>query len=86
MATEFTKATGIEVAMTRKSSDETYAQLLAEKDNPKGDVWWGGTGDPHLQAAEERLTEVYESPAVAELQVLSKKPDLSVWNRHTNVA
>ncbi|MEM7045137.1 MAG: ABC transporter substrate-binding protein [Pseudomonadota bacterium] len=67
MATEFTKATGIEVAMTRKSSGETYAQILAEKDNPKGDVWWGGTGDPHLQAAEEGLTETYESSMMAEL-------------------
>ncbi|MDH3664531.1 MAG: ABC transporter substrate-binding protein [Alphaproteobacteria bacterium] len=67
MVTEFTKATGIEVAMTRKSSGETYAQILAEKDNPKGDVWWGGTGDPHLQAAEEGLTEVYDSPMLAEL-------------------
>ncbi|MCY4542399.1 MAG: ABC transporter substrate-binding protein, partial [Rhodobacteraceae bacterium] len=27
-----------------------------------GDVWWGGTGDPHLQAAEEGLTEEYLSP------------------------
>lgn len=67
MVTEFTKATGIEVAMTRKSSGETYAQILAEKDNPKGDVWWGGTGDPHLQAAEEGLTEEYESPKLSEL-------------------
>ena len=67
MVTEFTKATGIEVAMTRKSSGETYAQILAERDNPKGDVWWGGTGDPHLQAAEEGLTETYDSPMLAEL-------------------
>ena len=67
MVTEFTKATGIEVAMTRKSSGETYAQILAERDNPKGDVWWGGTGDPHLQAAEEGLTEAYDSPMLAEL-------------------
>lgn len=67
MVTEFEKATGIKVAMTRKSSGETYAQIKAEKDNPKGDVWWGGTGDPHLQAAEEGLTEPYTSPLVAEL-------------------
>ncbi len=59
MVTEFTKATGIEVAITRKSSDEICAQTLAEQDTPKGDVWWGGTGDPHLQAAEEGLTEAY---------------------------
>ncbi len=67
MVTEFEKATGIKVAMTRKSSGETYAQIKAEKDNPKGDVWWGGTGDPHLQAAEEGLTEPYTSPLMAEL-------------------
>ncbi|WP_159716537.1 ABC transporter substrate-binding protein [Geminicoccus flavidas] len=67
MTTEFEKETGISVAMTRKSSGETYAQVKSEADNPKGDVWWGGTGDPHLQAAEEGLTEVYESPANADL-------------------
>jgi iron(III) transport system substrate-binding protein len=67
MVTAFTKETGIDVAMTRKSSGETYAQIRAEKDNPKGDVWWGGTGDPHLQAAEEDLTEAYTSPLQGEL-------------------
>jgi iron(III) transport system substrate-binding protein len=64
---EFQKATGIEVAMTRKSSGETFAQIKAEKDNPKGDVWWGGTGDPHLQAAEEGLTLEYKSPMLEKL-------------------
>ncbi|MFZ1470830.1 MAG: ABC transporter substrate-binding protein [Paracoccaceae bacterium] len=58
----FEEASGIDVAMTRKSSGETYAQVKAEAENPKGDVWWGGTGDPHLQAAEEDLTEPYLSP------------------------
>ena len=43
-------------------------QLRAEAANPKGDIWWGGTGDPHLQAAEEGLTETYKSPKMAELQ------------------
>ena len=65
---EFTKATGIKVAMTRKSSGETFAQVKAEAGNPKGDVWWGGTGDPHLQAAEEGLTAEYRSPRLGELQ------------------
>lgn len=65
--TGFEAKTGITVDMTRKSSGETYAQVRAEASNPKGDVWWGGTGDPHLQAAEEDLTEAYESPMRAEL-------------------
>jgi iron(III) transport system substrate-binding protein len=67
MVNEFQKATGIAVAMTRKSSGETYAQVKAESANPKGDIWWGGTGDPHLQAAEEGLTEVYDSPMLSKL-------------------
>lgn len=62
MAKSFEEATGIDVAMTRKSSGETFAQVKAEASNPKGDIWWGGTGDPHLQAAEEDLTEPYVSP------------------------
>jgi iron(III) transport system substrate-binding protein len=67
MVAAFEKATGIKVLMTRKSSGEFYAQLKAEAANPKGDIWWGGTGDPHLQAAEEGLTEPYKSPKLAEL-------------------
>jgi iron(III) transport system substrate-binding protein len=67
MVTAFEKKTGIKVAMTRKSSGETFAQIKAEASNPKGDVWWGGTGDPHLQAAEEGLTQEYKSPMLAEL-------------------
>ena len=68
MVAAFEKATGIKVLMTRKSSGEFYAQLKAEAANPKGDVWWGGTGDPHLQAAEEGLTDPYVSPRLPELQ------------------
>lgn len=64
----FQRETGINVLMTRKSSGETYAQLKAEEGQPRGDVWWGGTGDPHLQAAQEGLTAAYQSPMLAELQ------------------
>jgi iron(III) transport system substrate-binding protein len=73
MVAAFEKATGIKVLMTRKSSGEFYAQLKAEAANPKGDVWWGGTGDPHLQAAEEGLTEPYKSPRMGELQTWAVK-------------
>ena len=67
MVAVFEKTTGVKVSMTRKSSGEILAQVKAESANPKGDVWWGGTGDPHLQAAQEGLTEVYKSPKLAEL-------------------
>lgn len=72
MVTEFEKRTGVKVAMTRKSSGETFAQVKAEASNPKGDVWWGGTGDPHMQAANEGLSQEYKSPKLAELAEWSK--------------
>ena len=64
----FEAETGIDVDMTRKSSGETFAQIKAEASNPRGDVWFGGTGDPHLQAAAEGLTEEYVSSMRAQLQ------------------
>ncbi len=67
MAANFERETGIKVNMTRKSSGETYAQIKAEARNPRGDVWWGGTGDPHLQAAEEGLLAEYRSPVLKDL-------------------
>lgn len=75
MVTAFEKESGIKVLMTRRSSGENYAQVKAEAQNPKGDVWWGGTGDPHLQAAEEGLTEIYKSPNMASLHPWAVK----VW-------
>jgi iron(III) transport system substrate-binding protein len=72
-ATEFEKETGIKVAMTLKGSGESFAQIAAEKANPKLDLWFGGTGDPHLQAAEQGLTDEYKSPMVAQLQPWAQK-------------
>jgi iron(III) transport system substrate-binding protein len=62
VSNSFTKETGIVVNMSMKGSGETLAQILAEKDNPKTDIWFGGTGDPHLAVAELNLTEAYLSP------------------------
>src|SRR5258705_8335987 len=66
--TVFAKSTGIKVNMSLKGSGEALAQLIAERANPKTDVWFGGTGDPHLQAAEQDLTLVYQSPNLPQLQ------------------
>jgi iron(III) transport system substrate-binding protein len=68
MVNAFERETGIKISMTRKSSGEIYAQLKAEAQNPRADIWWGGTGDPHMQAAEEGLTVEYKSPRMGELQ------------------
>jgi iron(III) transport system substrate-binding protein len=67
IATVYAKTTGTKVNVALKGSGEALAQINAEKDNPKTDVWFGGTGDPHLQAAEQGLTAEYRSPSLAQL-------------------
>jgi len=72
-ATEFERETGIKATMALKGSGEAFAQIAAEKANPKLDLWFGGTGDPHLQAAELGLTEEYRSPLIHQLQPWAQK-------------
>ena len=64
----FQAQTGIRVDMTRQSAGEIYARLRAEKNNPRADIWFGGTGDPHLQAAADGLTEPYQPARLSELR------------------
>ena len=63
----FSKSSGLKVNMVQKGSGEALAQILAERANPKTDVWFGGTGDPHLLAAEQELTLEYKSPSLPQL-------------------
>ena len=65
--TTFARTTGIKVNMVQKGSGEALAQILAERANPKTDIWFGGTGDPHLLAAEQELTLEYKSPTLPQL-------------------
>jgi iron(III) transport system substrate-binding protein len=73
MKNRFEKDTSISVNMVRLSSGETYAKIRAEAANPKTDIWWAGTGDPHLQAAAEGLTLEYKSPMLDQLQDWAKR-------------
>jgi iron(III) transport system substrate-binding protein len=63
----FSRVSGVKVNIVQRSTGEALAQLNAEKANPKTDLWFGGTGDPHLAAAALGLTEVYKSPALTQL-------------------
>ena len=81
VATTYQKETGVQVDMTRMSAGEVYARVRAEKDNPHGDVWFGGTGDPHLQAADERITEPYESPMLPKLRDWAQRQAQRAHNR-----
>jgi iron(III) transport system substrate-binding protein len=64
ISTVYAKTTGAKVNMSLKGSGEALAQLIAEKENPKTDIWFGGTGDPHLAAAEQGLSLEYKSPSL----------------------
>src|SRR5262245_23192301 len=67
IAVNFEKATAVRGNVAQKGAGETLAQIKAEAQNPRGDVWFGGTGDPHLAAAEDNLTQEYESPEMKNL-------------------
>ena len=71
--TVFARSTGVRVNMSLKGSGESLAQLIAEKANPKTDVWFGGTGDPHLQAAEQDITLEYKSASLPQLHAWAQQ-------------
>ncbi|MFN2322597.1 MAG: ABC transporter substrate-binding protein [Trueperaceae bacterium] len=56
----FKDATGIDLEFIRVSSNDALARIRAEAASPIFDVWFGGTGDPHLIAFREGLTEFVE--------------------------
>ena len=66
-AAEFYRTTGVKVNQAHKGTGEIGAQLRAEAANPKTDIWWGGTGDPFLQAAEQGLLEPYRPAYINDL-------------------
>jgi iron(III) transport system substrate-binding protein len=73
MANGFERATAIKTTVTQKATGELFAQIKAEGNNPKGDIWWAGPGDAFLQAAEEGLLETYKSPNLDQLQPWAKR-------------
>ncbi len=73
IATVYQRTTGTRVNMALKGSGEALAQIVAERENPKTDLWFGGTGDPHLQAAEQGLTLAYRSPSLPQLHAWAQQ-------------
>ena len=71
--TVYSRTTGVKVNMSLKGSGEALAQLIAERANPKTDIWFGGTGDPHLQAAEQDLTLEYKSASLPQLHTWAQQ-------------
>lgn len=71
--TVYARTTGVKVNMALKGSGEALAQLIAERANPKTDIWFGGTGDPHLQAAEQGLSLEYKSASLPQLHTWAQR-------------
>ena len=67
MANGFEKATGTHVSVIQKATGEMFAQIKAERANPRGDVWWAGPADSYLQAADDGLLEEHRSAHLVEL-------------------
>jgi hypothetical protein len=80
-AQTFTRDTGINIAMVRKPTGEVFAQLRAERDNPKADVWYGGTFDSFVQGAAEGLFAPYRSPNLKELHPWAQRQASAMSDR-----
>ena len=87
LAEKFEEYANCRVDWIRMSSSETYARLKAESANPRGDVWVGGTLDPHTVAADEGLTEAYQPSNWDEQIVAVRDPvgDLRVLGMYSGV-
>ncbi len=74
MLQEFEKASGIKVNFLRFSSGEALARVIAEKNNPRVDVLFGGPVETFAAGAKEGVFEPYKPPAYDRLISRFKDP------------
>src|SRR6266511_3649172 len=67
MLQEFEKAIGIKVNFVRFSSGEALARVIAEKNNPRVDVLFGGPVETFAAGIAEGVFESYKPPSFAKL-------------------
>jgi iron(III) transport system substrate-binding protein len=75
MFQEFEKTTGIKVNFVRFSSGEALARVIAEKNNPRVDVLFGGPVETHAAGIKEGIFEAYKPPAFPVLPARFKHPE-----------
>ena len=75
MFEEFEKATGIHVNFIRFSSGEALARIIAEKNNPRVDVLFGGPVETHIAGIKEGIFEPYKPPSFNVLAPRFKDPN-----------
>jgi len=68
MKQEFEALYGITVNYVRMSSGEALARVVAEKDAPTFDIWWGGPIDSFVSAKAQGLLEQYDSPNLVNIR------------------
>lgn len=86
IAAGFQRDTGTRVNMVRKSSGEILAQVKAEAQNPRLDVWFGGSAETHISAAEERLLQPYTSANMGNLHPWAVKAHEAAKGHCTGVS
>jgi len=75
MFEEFEKATGIKVNFVRFSSGEALARVIAEKNNPRVDVLFGGPVETFAAGISEGVFEPYKPPTFGKLPPRFRHPD-----------
>jgi len=75
MFQEFENATGIHINFIRFSSGEALARVIAEKNNPRVDVLFGGPVETHSAGIKEGVFEAYKPEAYSVLKSRFKDPD-----------
>jgi len=75
MLEEFSKASGIKVNFLRFSSGEALARVMAEKNNPKVDVLFGGPVETFAAGVKEGVFDNYKPPAFDKLPARFKQAD-----------
>jgi iron(III) transport system substrate-binding protein len=75
MLQEFEKATGIKVNFVRFSSGEALQRVIAEKNNPRVDVLFGGPVETFAAGIKEGIFEPYKPAAFNALPPRFKNPE-----------
>ncbi len=67
LARDFSQKYDVDTKFIRQSTGTILGKIKLEQQNPQADIWYGGTLEPHFQAADQGLLESYRSPFQKEI-------------------
>jgi iron(III) transport system substrate-binding protein len=67
IAETYEAETGVKVNFVRMSGGEILGRIRAEQNNPKTDIWYGGSADSFISAKVDDLLTPYVSPSAANI-------------------